>query len=1294
MLAVLLIASNITDRQLDEGRRAWGQRYAEEQGGLAVMVDVTGLPVRENPLPYHVIVSGDLTGGQTPVLLMHGSPGAAYGFEGLAEALSQDGRPVIWLDLPGFASQSEPPSRGRVFDSYSSQNYAAIMWRVLDALGVERTHLVGWSNSGAVGLHMADTEPQRTASLTLLAAVGAQDTEGSGQYAFEHLKYKIGKALLVWGAPVYPHFGLIGPRSERRAFLSFFDDTDQRLLAGIMERLDVPTLVLHGRDDFLVPAWGAERHHALIPASRLVMLDGSHFFPMTDPGLAERYLGPFLLRHDTAGVAPDTSVLDLSPALPVGRTGAAVHRIGWWIRDLHWTLGVLVFVLLCRFMPVLGVVIAGLLAGTGLVDFGIAGMGVMAGRLWWNFRRSSEISSGGPALWLGSPLWAFLSFLIVWLALAPSVLLWTSRAGAFGLGVGLLVAYAVLQLARHGWTRAGRAALHDRFLARGPLGRLPARTRALTVYAAAVAASALLSNLPGQGAAGDPDKRSVAVAVRDAPGDADPLETLGISVEIDEPTDEASPGPAPAPVLLLHGSPGSADNFDRLAPLLGEGGRLVVRPDLAGFGGSARGPDLSYPVQAEYMLEMLTTLGIERAHVVGWSNGGGVGIWMAHNAPERVASLTLLASVGAQETEGSGSYAFEQLKYKIGTAVLGYGVELVPHFGLLGSFRSRTNWLKNFDDSDQRELTAIMPTLRTPTLVLHGREDFLVRAWAAEEHHRLIPTSSLVMLDAGHFLPVLQPEETAEHVGALLARHDRAGVPALTATTDLSPVPERGPTARTLHSVAWGVRHVPWFVAVPVFALVARFRPLTGIILAGVLVATGFVDFGVAGLGVVIGRGWWAARSGVLDRPRTPGGWLAMVGWTLVAFLLAWLGVGTVTVAWTDSVGGLGLLGGVVLGVALLVLARFVWHRTGRCRLRAGLTRLLRQEYWPAWTHYLPTYLRIPRWFLLAGCRPVFTAVNPGYAHDGGMAAEKKHEIIERLRDPAVLHARLLPAEPDAGARAAQGAAMIKGDAALGGYPVVCKPDQGERGRSVRLVYSDAELRGYLEEHAEPVLVQRYHPGPVEVGVLWVRDPATIERPDRPGLHGRIYAVTHKTLPTLVGDGRRTLRQLILSHPRHRAQAAVFLERMHERLADVPAAGEEVGLGAAGNHSQGALFVDGSRFVTPALEAKIDRMARSFAGGFDIGRFDIRCATEAELMAGENLGVIELNGVTSEPTNIYDPSWSIFRAQSVLLGYWRRLVELGMARQRTGTGASISWREVFSILLGWKIRSRRRKVSG
>jgi hypothetical protein len=467
-----------------------------------------------------------------------------------------------------------------------------------------------------------------------------------------------------------------------------------------------------------------------------------------------------------------------------------------------------------------------------------------------------------------------------------------------------------------------------------------------------------------------------------------------------------------------------------------------------------------------------------------------------------------------------------------------------------------------------------------------------------------------------------------------------------------------------------------------------------GTILAGLLVATGFVDFGVAGLGVIVGRAWWAARAGVFDRPETAPGWVALVGWTLLTFLLAWLAFGTFTIAWAESVGVLGLVGGITLGLTALTLARLVWSRTGRVRIRASFTRLLGQEYWPAWIHYLPTYLRIPGWVIRGRGRAVFTAVNPGYARDGGMAAEKKHEILRKIRDPAVLPGVLIGRDPGLGRRVERAAETLRSDPTLGGYPVVCKPDQGERGRSVRLIEGEADLRAYLAEHDEPVLMQRYHPGPIEIGVLWVRDASTVMDPDRPGLHGRIYAVTSKVLPTLIGDGRRTLRQLLLDHPRHHAQAEIFFQRLRNRLDEVPASGAAVRLGSAGNHAQGALFTDGSHLVTPELEARIDAMARSFEGGFDIGRFDLRCDNALDLAAAERLWIIELNGVTSEPTNIYDPSWSIFRAQRVLLGYWRHLFELGVARDRSGTGVCLRWREVFIILLDWKIRSRGRKLSG
>jgi pimeloyl-ACP methyl ester carboxylesterase len=82
----------------------------------------------------------------------------------------------------------------------------------MDANGIERAHLVGWSNGGAVALNACGLAPDRVASLTLLAAIACQETEGTGDFYFEHAKYAVGYAGLVALPELIPHFGLFFPR--------------------------------------------------------------------------------------------------------------------------------------------------------------------------------------------------------------------------------------------------------------------------------------------------------------------------------------------------------------------------------------------------------------------------------------------------------------------------------------------------------------------------------------------------------------------------------------------------------------------------------------------------------------------------------------------------------------------------------------------------------------------------------------------------------------------------------------------------------------------------------------------------------------------------------------------------------------------------------------------------------------------------------------------------------------------------------------------------------------------------
>jgi hypothetical protein len=228
-------------------------------------------------------------------------------------------------------------------------------------------------------------------------------------------------------------------------------------------------------------------------------------------------------------------------------------------------------------------------------------------------------------------------------------------------------------------------------------------------------------------------------------------------------------------------------------------------------------------------------------------------------------------------------------------------------------------------------------------------------------------------------------------------------------------------------------------------------------------------------------------------------------------------------------------------------------------------------------------------------------------------------------------------------------------------YPLILKPDVGQRGVGVKLVRSDVEALQYFTAQPAAVLAQVYHPGPYEVGIFYYRFPGETR--------GRIFSITDKRFPSVVGDGASTLGALIRKHDRYRFQASKFLERHRSRLSSVPQAGVAVRLGIVGNHAQGTLFLDGSSLETAALASRMDDIARRI-DGFYIGRFDVRYRDPHGLMAGDDLAIVELNGVSAEATHIYDPSSSLLAAYRTLYQQWSLVFRIGAANVRRGCRAT------------------------
>ena len=83
------------------------------------------------------------------------------------------------------------------------------------------------------------------------------------------------------------------------------------------------------------------------------------------------------------------------------------------------------------------------------------------------------------------------------------------------------------------------------------------------------------------------------------------------------------------------------------------------------------------------------------------------------------------------------------------------------------------------------------------------------------------------------------------------------------------------------------------------------------------------------------------------------------------------------------------------------------------------------------------------------------------------------------------------------------------------------------------------------------------------------------------------------------------------------------------------------------------------------MEKAIDSVARGFKD-FYFGRFDIRTTTLEDFQAGRNFKIVELNGVTSEATSIYDPRNSLLTAYKVLFEQWRMAFEIGAENRLLG----------------------------
>lgn len=303
-------------------------------------------------------------------------------------------------------------------------------------------------------------------------------------------------------------------------------------------------------------------------------------------------------------------------------------------------------------------------------------------------------------------------------------------------------------------------------------------------------------------------------------------------------------------------------------------------------------------------------------------------------------------------------------------------------------------------------------------------------------------------------------------------------------------------------------------------------------------------------------------------------------------------------------------------------------------------------EFWPGWLFYAPI---VPLYTILSLRNRNFLFpfyANPGLLN-GGLLGESKWDFLRFLdqMDPSTLPSLFLKEIDSIESASGQ---IENGNL---GFPLILKPDIGQRGYGVRIIRSQEALREDLQRRlGTSVIAQPLSRFQREAGIFYYRSPINQK--------AVLFSITDKEFPSLVADGKTALGDLILRDRRARIIAPVYFTRHRQDLDRVYPIGENIRLSECGNHCQGAIFKNGERLKSDLLLQRIDGIARKIPN-FYFGRLDIRYDNEESLKQGLDFEVIEINGAASEATHIWDNETKFVAAYKTLIEQWSILFRIG-----------------------------------
>lgn len=347
-------------------------------------------------------------------------------------------------------------------------------------------------------------------------------------------------------------------------------------------------------------------------------------------------------------------------------------------------------------------------------------------------------------------------------------------------------------------------------------------------------------------------------------------------------------------------------------------------------------------------------------------------------------------------------------------------------------------------------------------------------------------------------------------------------------------------------------------------------------------------------------------------------------------------------------------------------------------RRNPDIIKITEWEHWPILAYYIPL-LPLFLWRSLKAGHPIYyTIANPAILFSGN-GTESKFKSLELLPENQV----------------PKGLLFVKHDSITSlreklhaqglDFPLIAKPDIGFRGYLVKKIDSMSQLQNYLRHVKEDVLIQEFIPYENELGIFYHRIPGQKK--------GKVTSVTIKQFIKIKGDGHHNIKDLIQIDNRAFLYAELFYHIHQDKLDRVLDKEEELTLSVIGNHSKGARFINGNHLINDALESCMDKICQQMKGWY-YGRLDIKFKSYDEFLKRKDFKIIEVNGIISEPTHIYDASHkssSYFKALKSINTHWRIMGEIAQIIHRDQQVPYPSVKAYFKNMMWLRSYSRKLK---